>query len=838
MELKDYQHRTLEIYSSWLATLHHEREQAEKAVTVLADQGIEVDEEIRNFPRKAWKKLAQIGEIAESARRYIDRTDGAGRPIPHACFKIPTGGGKTLIGVSALERLNEQTGFVMWIVPSHAIYAQTKAALWNREHPYRRILERATGGRVKVLEKDDRFTYADTEHYLCVMLLMFPSMNRQKNKEFLRMFRDSGRYDSLFPDSDDRRAVNKMLERHPDLKRTSPDGPVEHSLFNALKILRPVVVLDEAHKAYGRRDADEYVKSVNQFNPSLVIELSATPNRNISNLLVDVSGVELKKEEMIKLPVEVTSFDNIGWRDALARAHDKLEELALEANSLQASEGHYIRPIAVVRVQRTGKDQRDGTHIHAEDVRDHLVQILGETSEAVRVKSSERDEIANEDLLSEFSPVRWIITKAALMEGWDCPFAYLLVILDNTNSKLALTQLMGRVMRQPYARRSGRESLNRCYVHCWQTSVDTAVRQVKNGLEIEGLTGISENIIGTDEMEFERRKVERRLAFRDLDIFLPRVLHHNGEDWSELDYQRHILSAIDWDSITPSIQTSRLGVDRGAMSETVTVDVGSSQDSTLISERLQVSTTVTLEWFTRQINDLVPNPWRGAYIVDKLIRTWRAMGLDDEQIYRQRRQLATNLREGIASEVEHFAEQIFRDKLLAGDIRFDLEVGQPNFRMPDTIQLRVSPNDHYLQEYGQPVQRSLFELTLERDFNELERKFAFYLDAREAIQWWHRVAVRQQHEYYLRGWKPDRIWPDFLAISDDYNGTSELLIFETKGKHLDNPDTHYKQKVLTALEQRFNDSQVEYGAVTVASGPAKGRFRIVFGEENFDSIWS
>ena len=626
MELKDYQHRTLETYSSWLATLSQERKKAEEAVASLENQGIEVYEEIRNYPRTAWKKLAQIGGVAEIAQSYIDRTDSAGRPIPNACFKIPTGGGKTLIGVSALERLNEQTGFVMWIVPSRAIYAQTKAALWSREHPYRSLLERATGGRVKVLEKDDPFTYADTEHYLCVMLLMLPSMNRRRNKEFLRMYRDSGRYDSFFPDSDDRRAVNKILEQHPDLRRTSPDGPVEHSLFNTLKMLRPVVVLDESHKAYGKKEADEYVKSVNQFNPSLVIELSATPDHNISNLLVDVSGVELKKEEMIKLPVEVTSFDNIGWRDALARAHDKLEELTLEANSLQASEGHYIRPIAVVRVERTGANQRDGTHIHAEDVRDYLVQNLGESPEAVRVKSSERDEIAKENLLSEHSPVRWIITKAALMEGWDCSFAYLLIVLDNTNSQRALTQLMGRVMRQPYARRSGRESLDRCYVHCWQTSVDTAVKQVKMGLEVEGLTGISENIIGNDEVEFKKRKVERRLAFRGLDIFLPRVLHHNGEGWSELDYQRHILSAIDWDSISPSIQTSIPGVDRGAKRETITVDVESSQDSTLISERLQVNTTITLEWFIRQINDLMPNPWKGAYIVDKLIRTWRADG--------------------------------------------------------------------------------------------------------------------------------------------------------------------------------------------------------------------
>ena len=170
---------------------------------------------------------------------------------------------------------------------------------------------------------------------------------------------------------------------------------------------------------------------------------------------------------------------------------------------------------------------------------------------------------------------------------------------------------------------------------------------------------------------------------------------------------------------------------------------------------------------------------------------------------------------------------MFGRKLRAGDIRFDLEVGQPNFRMPDSIELHVAPDEGQIAGYGQPVQRSLFEMALERDFNELERRFALYLDPHEAIRWWHRVAVRQQHDYYLRGWKPDRIWPDFVAMSGS-GGDAELLIVETKGRHLDNQDTDYKRRVLEELEQSFN----ERGAVNVTAWPAKGRFRIVFREED------
>ena len=145
----------------------------------------------------------------------------------------------------------------------------------------------------------------------------------------------------------------------PDLERISENGTVKHSLLNVFKMLRPVVVLDEAHKAYGQKKEtnEEFVRSVNRLNPSLVIELSATPNRSISNLLVDISGVDLKNEEMIKLPVRVTSFTRTEWQHTLAQAHDELERLDAEARSLEQSEGRYIRPIAVVRVERTGKDQ-------------------------------------------------------------------------------------------------------------------------------------------------------------------------------------------------------------------------------------------------------------------------------------------------------------------------------------------------------------------------------------------------------------------------------------------------------------------------------------------------
>ena len=146
--------------------------------------------------------------------------------------------------------------------------------------------------------------------------------------------------------------------------------------------------------------------------------------------------------------------------------------------------------------------------------------------------------------------------------------------------------------------------------------------------------------------------------------------------------------------------------------------------------------------------------------------------------------------------------------------------------MKHHYEIQVSANDRPLLRNYERVQLTLFEPVFERDFDsELEKKFACYLDEQRAVQWWHRVAVRQQGEYYLQGWKQGRIYPDFVAMASE----TRLLIFETKGEHLiGNPDTEYKRRVLKALEGAFN----AVGTMRLREG-SKSIFQLVFSEHEF-----
>ena len=418
------------------------------------------------------------------------------------------------------------------------------------------------------------------------------------------------------------------------------------------------------------------------------------------------------------------------------------------------------------------------------------------------------------------------------MEGWDCPFAYLLVMLDNTQAQRAITQLVGRVMRQPYAQLTGRELLDQCYVYCNNAEVGTVVQQVKNGLEEEGLTGLGDEVMGKlgsqqQQGEMQQLTVYRRERFKDQDIFLPVVSHKDGDDWIQLDYQSHILPHINWSEIEPPDPSASASDSARRQSAAVNFD---EIPVYYADQALDIDKTVRVSHFTRHLSDILPNPWQAARITGQLIEDQKQDGKTDAYIYDRRAYLAHLLREHVKDEVEVQAEQVFHKKLNDGKIRFDLEVGQPNFRMVHNYDIQVRSDDRQLEKrYGESLQLSLFEPVFERYFsNELEKKFACYLDEQRAVQWWHRVAARQQGEYYLQGWKRGRIYPDFVAMANE----THLLIFETKGEHLiGNPDTEYKRKVLKALEGAFNT----VGTMRLRDG-SKSIFQLVFSEHDFSQI--
>src|SRR5437660_780849 len=362
MKLKEYQERSVKEVKHFLEQLAVWRNKAWVGEDWLFD-----------FTEKAWEK-AGVG------RSYLKKKDGLKRPLPVFCLKIPTGGGKTFLAVKTIDLvqnvyLKRQTGLVVWIVPTLQIYRQTLIALKDRDHPYRQHLDMVSAGKTLILEKTDGYTPQDVEEYLSVLLLMLPSASRV-NKEALRMFRDSGAFQAFFPTEEDKDGHAGLLRRIPNLQTFEKDDPfwgkqVKSSLGNTIRLLEPLIILDEGHKAYSET-AQETLRNL---NPCMIVELSATPLEESSKLVV-ISGVELHREEMIKLDLHVINKSSTNWRDTMRAAIERRNELEEQAKEYESNTNVYIRPVCLVQVECTGKEQRDGILIHAEEVREYLI-VLG-----------------------------------------------------------------------------------------------------------------------------------------------------------------------------------------------------------------------------------------------------------------------------------------------------------------------------------------------------------------------------------------------------------------------------------------------------------------------------
>ena len=552
MELKPFQTEVLGQLAAYLDALAKEQVKANKAAEALRAAELDVGTETQDFPRKAWDSLRAAKRLppAFAEHEHSSRFDGARHPIPNICFKIPTGGGKTLLASASIARTfssyyRRHTGLVLWITPNEAIYSQTRKALADRDHPYRQMLNVAGAGRVKLLEKDSPLSRMDVESHLCVMMLMLQSAARQ-SKETLRFFRDRGSVHGFFPREDDLDRHWAMLGETPNFDVYTPTGlsaresaaikgsVIKDSLGNVMRLARPMVVIDEGHHAY----TENALKTIDGFNPSFVLELSATPRvgrtgQHGANILVDVRGTDLERAEMIKLPINVDVRPWPDWQSCLTASVEKLDALDRSARALDADTSRYIRPILLVQAERTGADQRDSGLIHADDAKAYLLQ-LGLQERQIAIKTSEKDELKqpeNIDLLSPSCEVRVIITKQALQEGWDCPFAYVLCALAAGRNPAALTQLLGRILRQPHVAKTGRADLDECYVYCHDAQTAQVVASIKSSLEAEGMgdLAVSVRTESANGSNASAKPIQRRQGFESCAFFFPRLIGGKGK---------------------------------------------------------------------------------------------------------------------------------------------------------------------------------------------------------------------------------------------------------------------------------------------------------------------
>jgi type III restriction enzyme len=113
-------------------------------------------------------------------------------------------------------------------------------------------------------------------------------------------------------------------------------------------------------------------------------------------------------------------------------------------------------------------------------VRQHLIEQEGIPENQIAVATGTQKELDGINLFDPACPIRYVITVEALKEGWDCSFAYVLASLQSVNSAKDVEQLLGRVLRMPYARNRTQDALNRAYAHIVAESFAEAAITLKD----------------------------------------------------------------------------------------------------------------------------------------------------------------------------------------------------------------------------------------------------------------------------------------------------------------------------------------------------------------------
>lgn len=464
MELKDYQIEVLNDLENYI----------KKAFV----PGKRLDESFREYWNEKYVNL-KVGE-----KYFHPYNNKSVCGVPRVAAKVPTAGGKTFIACNAIKKIfdglpEDHTKVVVWFVPSDTILKQTFDNLNNPAHEYRQKLDALFNHSVRCVDKESALLAngikpVELREQLTIFVLSVDSfVEAVHGKDNL----GNNKLPRAYRQNENLSFVNEInIGKKVDIPQAD-----DNSLIVYLAKLNPVVIIDESHNYNSKLRVD----LLSNINPCFIYELSATP-RESSNIISFVDAIKLKNEHMVKLPVIV--YNNKSTDDVIVSAKALRDNLELIAIKEEKTGGEYIRPIVLFQAQSNIDDES----INFKKIKEKLIET-GIDKDQIKIKTANINELKNVDLMKDDCPVRYIITVDALKEGWDCPFAYILASLANRNSSIAVEQILGRILRQPYAMEntSGSESkyLNMSYVLTSSSQFEDTVKKIVTSLNTCGFNG-------------------------------------------------------------------------------------------------------------------------------------------------------------------------------------------------------------------------------------------------------------------------------------------------------------------------------------------------------------
>jgi type III restriction enzyme len=398
-------------------------------------------------PRKGADLEAALAAIRSE---YPTVTDFE-RDFPSLCFALATGVGKTRLMGAFIAYLHLAHGINNFFVmaPNLTIYNKLIADFSDRGHPkyvFKGIAEFATSPPEIVTgdNYEQRATAAGLYSPVTINIFNISKINTEVRGG-----------------------------RSPRIKRLSEY--IGQSYFDYLAGLPDLVLLmDESH----RYRASAGVRAINELNPVLGLELTATPFVEASrgttpfqNVIYDYPLGRAMADGFVKEPAVVTrkNFNPAGMsteeieRLKLEDGVRLHESVKVELETYARETGNAIvKPFLLIIA-------RDTTHAG------QLMQLIQSEAffeghyqaKVIQVDSSktgaEEEEMIGRLLKVEHTeePTEIVIHVNMLKEGWDVTNLYTIVPLRAANARILIEQSIGRGLRLPYGKRTGVSSVDR-----------------------------------------------------------------------------------------------------------------------------------------------------------------------------------------------------------------------------------------------------------------------------------------------------------------------------------------------------------------------------------------
>lgn len=281
------------------------------------------------------------------------------------------------------------------------------------------------------------------------------------------------------------KAGELLPETRPDLRAYTIWDTIQNTIEDPELTL--YLVLDEAHRGMGNTASKEKSTIVQRLiNGSagipgipVVWGISATVERfnkaiefagkriKLPNVVVEATKVQesglIKDTILLDIPEEAGDFDTVLVR----RATDKLKEstVAWVEYATQQDEARIVIPLMVLQVPNTPDPNEIGRALdtifarYPELPSASVAHVFGEH---ITQRFGNRDvPYIEPQRVQESTWVRVLIAKDAISTGWDCPRAEVMVSFRAASDRTHITQLLGRMVRSPLARRiPGNDRLN------------------------------------------------------------------------------------------------------------------------------------------------------------------------------------------------------------------------------------------------------------------------------------------------------------------------------------------------------------------------------------------